>query len=660
MPLSNEDELVEPDHGQDSGAVVSEERSALLATEQDGVASVATAGPGTSEHEGDWTAPGDPTQQLLSVFGRIEPAMLRGKQGEPQETWAHAIMERLVESIEVAVAADWPDLVTVLTETSRVLKTYQDAGRAIECVPFIEDSYEILCLMAGDLIVDKVRSGVMQKWRDRYEMALAELAAAGLVLVDAEAAVGAGAGVGDPQLELPVERKADLYEETPWPDTGLQSEKETAVAERDEPPVEDSSIESLVDETEEEVEEIPAKTEDAPMAETHETTVEGVGLAVAQHLDTLRETLSEVSIDPENTPRSTYAAVDKCLVLLAQEAGAAGRTEAGEACRVMARMCCSAYRKEAVPNDRFFELAYAFCGVHSEAERTREWIDECTRFLTVWTGEPEEAASQEPVEMAEEPSTEPAPEVAPELEAELQAEPEQEPEQEQEPQEESAEQLLEIAQKAAAEGNVAGAKKLALRAAAQIAQAQIVQAEALVQETEAQLRESAEAIEAATRDVEQAKQEVRDAEERVRESQGEVDARSDAVAQVQSRLEEFQGRLAELEEQLRELQERHDEVEQQRCETDAELAAARDRQAETIEDHEMRVEDEGRARGRVADLQEQEEELHRKRAEIEADMTRARESLERERASAADIEKTIGEVPGTASDAEGGSDDLLF
>src|SRR5690606_365585 len=67
--------------------------------------------------------------------------------------------------------------------TGRVLQTYENAGRANECVPFLADSYEILCLMVGDLIVDKVRSGVIRKWRERYQVALEDIAAKGLVLV---------------------------------------------------------------------------------------------------------------------------------------------------------------------------------------------------------------------------------------------------------------------------------------------------------------------------------------------------------------------------------------------------------------------------------------------------------------------------------------------
>ncbi len=701
MPLSSEDELAGFDHRQDLGVVVGAERNALLAVEPNGIAPEAAASPETAEGERDRAAFGDPTQQLLSVFGRIEPAMLRGKEGEPQELWAHAIMERLAESVEVAAAEGWSDLVTVLTETSRLFKTYQETGRAAECVSFIEDSYEILCLMVGDLIVDKIRSGVMQKWRDRYAVALTELAEAGLALVDAEAVVPIEAdaelqGATEPQPELPLEHEADSDEDVPYPDAELESEDETAAAELDAPVVEDSSAEGLVDEPEEEIQEIPAETEDAPMADMQETTEEEPEPVAVEHLDALREALSEVSVDPEATPRSTYAAVDKCLVLLAREAEGEGRAEAGEACRVMARMCRSAYRKEASPNDRFFELAYAFCGVYFDTERIREWIDECSQFLDAWTKEPELPVPEEPSELVEESTTEPEleaepepeleaepepePEAEPELEPELEVEPEPEPEpepeaepeleaepepepepeEEPEPQDDSAEQLLVTAQKAASEGNVAGAKELALRAAAQIAQAQIVQAEALVQETDARLSESAETIEAATQNVQQAKQEVSDAEERVRECQEEAEARGEAMAQVQSRLEEVQGRLAELDEQLREMQERRDEVEQQRCETEAELATAQDQHTEATEDHEVRLDDERRARDHVENLEEQEKELQWKRAAIEADMTQAREDLEQQQASAADIDKTIGEAPEADSDGEDSSDDLLF
>ena len=81
---------------------------------------------------------------------------------------------------------DWPGLVEALTGTARVLQSYETASAAHLCVPFLNDSYEILCLMVGDLIVNNTRSGVTETWRNRYNRAIDELTGAGLVLVEDE------------------------------------------------------------------------------------------------------------------------------------------------------------------------------------------------------------------------------------------------------------------------------------------------------------------------------------------------------------------------------------------------------------------------------------------------------------------------------------------
>ena len=125
----------------------------------------------------------DPTQRLLTALGRFQRQFVKARNGAPQEHWSDECMNYLIQAVEIAVEQRWQDLVEALSETGRVLQTYENAGRANECVPFLADSYEILCLMVGDLIVDKVRSGVIRKWRERYQIALEDIAAKGLVLV---------------------------------------------------------------------------------------------------------------------------------------------------------------------------------------------------------------------------------------------------------------------------------------------------------------------------------------------------------------------------------------------------------------------------------------------------------------------------------------------
>ncbi len=131
---------------------------------------------------------GDPTQRLLTALGRFQRQVSRAEEGAPQEAWCDECMNQLITGIEIALNEDWADVKEALTDVARILQTYEDEGHADQSIYFLKDSYEILCLMVGDLIVGNVRSGVMKKWQDRYERALDELADAGLTLVDDDSA----------------------------------------------------------------------------------------------------------------------------------------------------------------------------------------------------------------------------------------------------------------------------------------------------------------------------------------------------------------------------------------------------------------------------------------------------------------------------------------
>lgn len=163
----------------DSGGVASEERSALLDNE-------------TDTDEGVLGAPtpsgvGDPTHRLLTALGRFQRQVSRAEGGAPQAQWCDECMNQLIVGIELAMTQGWGNVTQALTDTARVLHSYERLDRAQQCVPFLQDSYEILCLMVGDLIVDSVRSGVMQKWRERFQRAVEEMQRLGIPLVEDDA-----------------------------------------------------------------------------------------------------------------------------------------------------------------------------------------------------------------------------------------------------------------------------------------------------------------------------------------------------------------------------------------------------------------------------------------------------------------------------------------
>ncbi|HNT88308.1 MAG TPA: hypothetical protein PKL84_10635, partial [Candidatus Hydrogenedentes bacterium] len=165
-------------HDVDAGGVASEERNALLENDDeffDGVLGDPRPASG-----------GDPTHRLLTALGRFQRQVARAESGAAQEQWCDECMNQLITGIELSMEQNWSNVAQALTDTARVLHSYERLERARECVAFLQDSYEILCLMVGDLIVDNVRSGVTKKWRDRFQRAVEEMRDLGIPLVEDE------------------------------------------------------------------------------------------------------------------------------------------------------------------------------------------------------------------------------------------------------------------------------------------------------------------------------------------------------------------------------------------------------------------------------------------------------------------------------------------
>lgn len=778
--------------------VASEERDALLSPGSD--AGDANANPSDN---GDVEPPmtGDPTQRLLTVLGRFEREMLKGKNGADQGAWSDGAMLQLIHAVQIAVPQGWDDMVEAVTETGRILQSYENAGRANECLAFLSDSYEILCLMAGDLIVDKVRSGVMRKWRERYEVALEDLAAAGLELVQDDEDRMSSAGTAEPSaLESPateaepeapfeapdtpamepeaaIEAPTDVsgiepepafeespvqveepvpFEAPPEPQAGasVESDAPSLVAytepegvadaeeslDNDEEPIDEALLdldlaaepEPVVPEPAVEVDadadaasgaEAVARYEEDSTTEIVETWPVEDGVPAeqikeqapaedavdepdlreetAELLDTLCEGFARIQSQPRVGLETTHEAIRETITVLERHASVAGREGAAQACGVLAELCAPVFERDAEANDRFIELAYAFCGAFSDAleeggaDAAEAWIGECRAYQAEQAAEEEfaeeesgedkpagdelqeelmEAAAEDetppfavdPEEpeatdagfaeapMAEEPvSPDSAPfETAPPSPAHM-AEAE-------ENDSGSPQWLLENARNAASSGKAGDAKVLALQAAAHIARIQADKAAQRVEQAEVRLKEGAAAIEAVRDEVRKAEEEVEAAELRVAQARERHEERMNEVAQASESLDAIQSQLLDVEAQLRELEAKRDTLAAGRSEAERKLDEAREDENSARQENGAQQEIERQARVSLEDARQNVKNLQRKRAEIETAMGRARELLTRQRASVEDIERTINEVMNSDSGEGDGADELLF
>ncbi|MBI5095180.1 MAG: hypothetical protein HZB26_22440 [Candidatus Hydrogenedentes bacterium] len=616
---------------------------------------------------------GDPTQRLLTALGRFQRHVARAEAGAPQETWSDECMNQLIAAFEIAKNENWNDVVEALTETARVLQTYEDSGCAHDCVPFLADSYEILCLMVGDLIVGSVRSGVMEKWRRRYERAVSDIGAAGLKLVEdhgngssaapelnrnggareiespspfelppLEPLPGASdAGVADDELpsldDLPPLSPAPRAEADPISARGLEPEDASSAdtGESDEQPMTTMLFDTALEEDADEMDDAGSPSTEEP-APANLSDKNGTSPQVVEVLDKLCECLSRLENYPGGDRHETGVAMEYSLTFLERHARDYGRTGAVELCREMEKMSRVGLAKTGPLEDRFFELSYAFCGAYVDANSGSQdpivtnWIEECEILVEQW-----QAARTD-----EQPAAAPLDKSAME--------------------DGSPEHLLETAQRAVERGNSTDAKVLALQAAVNIARAEAEETETRVRTAESRLNEGARAIETAQGAVRTAEQSVSETESSVSAAESEVAGRRSTVAAIQRRLAESDDRISQLEEQLRAIQAQLESEVQCKGETLSELAGARTSEADAQSHLEQVLSDEDTARVNLEHARQHVKHLQQKRAEIEAALERMRDVLTRRRSSLADIEQTMNLIRGATETDLPSDQDLLF
>lgn len=664
--------------------VEADEREALLSSKGQDVEG-ADSPAGDEEREESAMSPdkhagyGDPTQRLLTALGRFHRQVAKAQGGAAQEHWCDECMNQLIAALKIALEQESKELAGALTDTARILQSCEDAGAARLAVPFLADSYEMLCLMVGDLIVGKVRPGVLQKWMQRYQAAVDDLAAANIPLVQDEQEERA------PRIRAAVEEPVAAAAGKPFSFVGPSTESDTRSAAEAGPATDESATAAQMETVgvepldeplrelqrveEAATQEIAGYPEDAAaipqleemisggrqplqagvyeQEETPETpSMEPAGergapeRETAAALDRLCEGLAHMEKRAEDGLEATFAAMESDLSFLQDKAEADGRTVGAELCRIMTRLCRPVWDNRAAPSDKFYELAYAFCGLYAEADDApgsadvRNWISECEGLAEAWSAEPlapapEEAATETPRASAQ-------------------------------TEERSAVELLGTAQQAFARGAAVDAKLLALEAAASIARSQANEAEARVQQAEQRLREGATAIEQAHARLQQLEREVLEAEAQTKETsellhvaEAEVEAKSQAVAEVERRIEAVT-------QQIRALEAQRDGELQRKTELDAERGRAQDFAAQTQAHLDNLKKAEEDARVRLEDGRQQVKHLQRKRNEIESAMERMRDLLAHRRAWCADIEQTILGIRNAEVGKETLDDDLLF
>jgi hypothetical protein len=127
---------------------------------------------------------GDPSQSLASCLGRFNRFLSQAQHNPESGDWAERCIRELGEALTITIKGQWDPVKDAILETARILHSYDRVGRRSESIPFLNSSYEILSLMVGDLILDKVKSSVVLKWKELYKKALDDLQRAGIPLAE--------------------------------------------------------------------------------------------------------------------------------------------------------------------------------------------------------------------------------------------------------------------------------------------------------------------------------------------------------------------------------------------------------------------------------------------------------------------------------------------
>lgn len=592
-----------------SGAVATDERRALLEMEDGG------EGGGAGYREGGVS--GDPTQHLLTALGRFQLQVARAEAGTPQEQWCDDCMNQIITGIELSVDQGWDNVMQALTDTARILHSYEKAEQAAQCVPFLQDSYEILCLMVGDIIVDNVRSGVMHKWKERYQRAVDDLLRAGIPLVE------------DDEFE-------DDEEPAPAPRTT------TATAKAQAPELEPREVVYALPE-----DALPPSGEIESGDETEGGLDEAYGEDDASPFE---EPPDESQFAEDATNEDTGAnlpALDELLGIDETDKAGEGVTGAGDDVDAAAGTPDTV---QPANGSLMEELFPEEAPPPKPVSKSKSKIAHAAQD-TLWGPEPAPESSP-PADAAPEkpaPSVSPQPVAAPPNAA---IEPAAAVPATTSSGAAEAEELLRTTQKALSSGNVADAKVLALELAVSMARLEVERSEAQVRGCENRLTQNESAIADAEDTVNRCAQGLSDAESRVVDNERELNERRQQLDALRERIGGIETGIADIEAKIRELQ----------AQRDAELAKleAAEKEQDDAFAMESRIQTEieqlnetcQAAQESLEDARDEVSRLKHERSEHEAELKEALTALTQRRLAVEQINQTIESIRGGSRIAE--------
>ncbi len=133
-------------------------------------------------------ASNDPSQSVLISLGRFKRHIQHATGAPEHAQWPGECLQELLKILNIAAENGWDTLREAVTDTARVLCSYERARRTAQCLPFLRACDDALSMMIGDIIIDNETPTVRMAWQKHYQGALEVMRRDGIVLVEDEAA----------------------------------------------------------------------------------------------------------------------------------------------------------------------------------------------------------------------------------------------------------------------------------------------------------------------------------------------------------------------------------------------------------------------------------------------------------------------------------------
>ena len=127
---------------------------------------------------------GEPKKQLMGTLSQVRDIAAAVVDGRAGALWVDECMNQLIGGVEFGLAQGWNEVVDALTDSGRILQSYEAGGRAEDGTLYLIDAHDLLSALIADSANGKIQSKNIEKGRARYQEELATLDAASLELVD--------------------------------------------------------------------------------------------------------------------------------------------------------------------------------------------------------------------------------------------------------------------------------------------------------------------------------------------------------------------------------------------------------------------------------------------------------------------------------------------